>query len=260
MKQQKKKVKIEKKAGASLAIVMIILVVFTAFSLTLLQSAGLMLSQANRRLEQERCYQLAKSFAEVLEKELFKYNDVLPTSAPTESFYRYANDFLKGIYGEYDPDHPDITTYHYTAATSGSDEEIYGDVKVILRKETNQDSDLGMSGKIGDQSVNEIEDRTFIRYIFTVDVEVTLGNVTYNYQTEYNSREAYKAQYKLDYNNTEYMLVWVPIGNIGEFHLWNGGGELFPNTTMPGVDIKDIEYTYDTSQIVRCVFEKTNAE
>ena len=77
MKEHKndRKKRIEKKAGASLAIVMIILTLFTAFSLTLMQGAGQMLAQANRRIGQERCYQLAQSFAKVLEKELTKYND-----------------------------------------------------------------------------------------------------------------------------------------------------------------------------------------
>ena len=127
------------KNGSTLVIVVCISALLMAFALAMLYTAGLLLARAHRRLEQERSYQLAQSFAKVLEEEL-KADYDKPENAPEKSFYRYVDNFLEGRYGEYDPDHPDETIFHYTAALpEGVDTEKYGTIKVVMYKEANQD-------------------------------------------------------------------------------------------------------------------------
>ena len=94
------------KNGSTLVVVVCVSAFLMAFALAMLYTAGLLLSRANRRLEQERSYQLAQSFAQVLDQEL-KADYDKPENAPEKSFYRYVYNFLEGRYGEYDPDHPD---------------------------------------------------------------------------------------------------------------------------------------------------------
>ena len=246
-----RKKRIEKKAGASLAIVMIILTLFTAFSLTLMQGAGQMLAQANRRIEQERCYQLAQSFAKVLEKELTKYNDQDDNSGiPEKSFYSYAYKFLIGIYGEYDPAHPEFTTYHYTAAIDDANVDTYGTVRVVLRKESNQEENTELSGwtQIGThQQIDSIMEKSFLRYIFTVDVIVTLDDVSYTYQTEYRSEERYAVKYK---TNDEQALFY----DGSNFHIGTSGGAIYEGLR------ENIWYSYDIDNVTHCIFKNSYSE
>ena len=58
------------KNGSTLVIVVCVSALLMAFALAMFYTAGLLLARANRRLEQERSYQLAQSFAKVLEEEL----------------------------------------------------------------------------------------------------------------------------------------------------------------------------------------------
>ena len=51
------------RGGASLAYVACISALLVAFALAMTYTAGMMLSGANKRIAEERCYQLAKSYA-----------------------------------------------------------------------------------------------------------------------------------------------------------------------------------------------------
>lgn len=254
--------KIEKNAGVSLAIVMIILVLFTAFSLTLMRGAGAMLAQANKRTEQERCYQLAQSFAQALEEDLFKYNNKKWDSPEVNgTFYKYACNFLNGIYGEYDPAHPELTTYHYSAAiTDDATKDTYGTVKIALRKETNADSESDFPTKedelseeyiLGNKEISEI-DKTFTHHLFTVEVTVTLGDVSYSYQTEYTSAEGYKVEYRGKKENGDFILLKY-IDASEEFREYTESGDIFG-------DHNKIYYFYNTDEITKCEFKKVNPE
>ena len=92
-------------------------------------------------------------FVGTLDDELKKYSNPKiapgdPQSAPENSFYRYAYQFLEGEYGEFDPDHPDETIFHYTAASPDSvDTGKYGEIRVALYKEADQNQDDAMSGE-----------------------------------------------------------------------------------------------------------------
>ena len=252
--------KIEANAGVSLAIVMIILVLFTTFSLTLMRGAGAMLAQANKRIEQERSYQLAKSFAQALEEDLFKYNNTEWKSAELNgTFYQYACNFLNGIYGEYDPAHPELTTYHYSASINGDSEDTYGAVKIALRKETNaegesefptKESEISEQFTLEDNNVSEVTDRTFTHHLFTVEVTVTLDNVSYSYVTEYKSAESYKTKFigKTD-SGTLVPLVYIQ----EEFHQHTADGPVFDNKA-------NIYYYYNVEEITKCNFERVNPE
>ena len=45
---------------------------FFAFAAAILYTAGMLTAQSNQRLKEERCYQLAKSYSDVLKNELTK--------------------------------------------------------------------------------------------------------------------------------------------------------------------------------------------
>ena len=62
-----------RKKGISMAIVLCVSAFFLAFAAAIVYTAGLLTAEANERLEQERCYQLAKSYAKVLDTELTSY-------------------------------------------------------------------------------------------------------------------------------------------------------------------------------------------
>ena len=82
--------KANEKKGVSMAVVLCVSAFFIAFAAAILYTAGLMTAQSNLRLKEERCYQLAKSYAKVLDGELKAGN----TSSGT-NFYIFANSFLE---------------------------------------------------------------------------------------------------------------------------------------------------------------------
>ena len=64
----------QKKNGISMAVVLCVSALFVAFAAAILYTAGMLTAQSNLRLKQERCSQLAKSAADVLDQELQKLN------------------------------------------------------------------------------------------------------------------------------------------------------------------------------------------
>lgn len=223
----------------------------TAFALAMVYAAGLLLSRANRRLEQERSYQLAKSFAQVLDKELKAYASV--DHAPDDSFYRYAYNFLEGRYGDYDPAHPEETVFHYTAASpSGMDSGKYGKIRVALYKEGNQGTDDSMSGEISaGQNPAGILNNRLQRYNFTVEVTAEVDGVTYRYSTEYRQMAAYHVVFRHNQN----LIVWDE--SRQKWHQNSLAGEEY--TDWGGANIQ-YEFQSDSSSITSCVFENAYAE
>ena len=65
----------QKKNGISMAVVLCVSAFFVAFAAAILYTAGMLTAQSNLRLKQERCSQLAKSAADVLDQELQKYTN-----------------------------------------------------------------------------------------------------------------------------------------------------------------------------------------
>ena len=84
----------QKKNGISMAVVLCVSAFFVAFAAAILYTAGMLTAQSNLRLKQERCSQLAKSAADVLDQELQKYTNKDTTEAGSDSFYTFVNKFL----------------------------------------------------------------------------------------------------------------------------------------------------------------------
>ena len=61
------------KKGVSMALVLCISAFFMAFAAAILYTAGVVTALSTHRLEEVRCYRLAKSFADVLGRELTRF-------------------------------------------------------------------------------------------------------------------------------------------------------------------------------------------
>ena len=89
-----------RRSGVSLVIALCAVAVLIGLSLSIVYSSSMLLSRANRKIGRERCYQLAQSFAQVLDSELTAYNtertdlggadDKWPQTADgSRTFYQY---------------------------------------------------------------------------------------------------------------------------------------------------------------------------
>ena len=59
-----------RRSGVSLIVALCAVAVLIGLSLSIVYSSSMLLSRANRKIGRERCYQLAQSFAQVLDSEL----------------------------------------------------------------------------------------------------------------------------------------------------------------------------------------------
>lgn len=259
-----KRVSIKAREGTSLIIVICASAFLMAFALAMIYTAGLSLSRANRRLEQERSYQLARSFSEVLEQELGRYtylpNDNAPKEgdagydadliapATGETFYQYVVRFLEGQYGEYDPNHPDETIFHFTtgAASGGGNTDAYGNIRVAMYKETGED-EQEMSGLIHkDTSLDDINTKPIQRYVFTVEVTSEADGVSFTYQTKYRQMVKYDVRFM-------YGAAKTPVVKVGnEWRISDATGALL--TFTEGEEIQ-YEYLSGEGNIKSCIFE-----
>lgn len=246
MKEEKKEVQVpvkQTKQGSSMVIVVCVAAFFLAFALAMVYTAGLLLSRANRRLEQERSYQLAQSFARVLDEELKRYDST--SSAPADSFYRYVYQFLEGMYGEYDPEHPDETVFHYTAANPAGLPQDYGSVQVALYKEIKTDAEETMSGTLpGNANPTAVLADGLLRYSFMVEVTARRNNDSFCYRTEYHQKAVYAVTFR----------------HKGRVIAWNETDQKWHQTSVDGPEYTDwtgeeITYEYDPTSIQECFFE-----
>lgn len=237
--------------GSSLAIVICVAALMLAFALAMTYTGGLLMARANRRQEQEQAYQLAQSFAGVLDEELKKYNDPNDTATPTNSFYAYAYKFLEGQYGEYDPDNPDQTIFHYTAGDlGGGAENQYGKIQVRMYKENNEELDDDMSGEIpGGQSPAAILSGKLQRYIFTVEVTAEIDGTSEREGTAYSYSKEYRqmATYNVHFSHNGTTIVW---GDDNNWHRATSADDVY---TVP--DDGMIQYQYEDTEILKCEFE-----
>ncbi len=239
-----------RRAGVALIVAMCAAALLFGLSLSLIFSASMPMATANQKIADEQCYQLAKSFSQVLDTELRAYTD--EASAPDTSFYRYANKLLEGVYGEYDPDHPELTTFYYSAF--GNPEDPYGKITVNLRKESAQgENDVITSGSFlredSDAYTKEVSERTFIQYLFCVDVTARTEDGSYTYTTEYFRKTCFQPQYW--YNNNRV------------YYDENSKNWYRDNTFLSSVSIDNWEtiyYTYDESVVVSKIFQPTYLE
>ena len=120
--------KIKSRTGSSLIMVVCVSAFLVAFALAMVYTGSMLMARANRRLEQERCYQLASSFAQVLDGELARYSgqdlETLTDTDYNNSFYRFSCKFLEDpLYQEYSPEHPELTTYYYRHTAGVGDDK-----------------------------------------------------------------------------------------------------------------------------------------
>lgn len=182
-----------RKKGASLVIVVCVSAFLVAFALAMVYTAGLMLSQANRRIEQESCRQLAVSFARVLDKELLQYEKT--ENAPADSFYLFVCRFLEDSrYMEYNPDYPESTVYHYSAGESPAGDD-YGKITVVLYKENDWEGDriTGILNYDPDEMAQDPLSAVaeVAHYTFTVEVIANTGKASFHHATVYNQQASY---------------------------------------------------------------------
>lgn len=193
------------RAGSSLIIVVCVSAFLVAFALAIVYTGSMLMARANRKMEQERCYQLARSFARVLDGELFRYSKKedlkLLNGDPKypQSFYRFACQFLEDKnYQEYNPAYPELTTYYYQYDTG---EEPYGKITLILRKENDQETDIlegsflsGSASGTGSSNPLDIVMANISRFTLHVEVEAEVGGVTCSYHTSYHTRVRYTGE------------------------------------------------------------------
>lgn len=159
-----------RRSGVSLIVALCAVAVLIGLSLSIVYSSSMLLSRANRKIGRERCYQLAQSFAQVLDSELQEYKTIKPeldtNFAPEGCFYREVNNILAedtGL-GIYDSDRSDETTACYNA---GSTEDNYGRITILLRDVTDvQDPITGDTFAYGarDEGTEKAEQTTFNRH------------------------------------------------------------------------------------------------
>ena len=251
--------KTEKRSGVSMAIVLCLSAFFLAFAAAILYTTGALSKQSAQRMEQERCYQLSKSYSDVLQEELERYSR--KEEAPTSSFYAFANQFIDDQqYLEYDSALPEITRYRYMTSGTGDIlnpevtntlEAEYGNLMITLQKEKNTEesaSDLsGMIDRMPDAGeynklLDEIRNRKFRQYMFTVLVTAYYGNEEYTCSTEYVREEVYHVKFMQDENP----IVWDGM----QWHEKEVNGEVYD----PDMMNEKIQYEYDTNQPVSCYF------
>lgn len=246
-----------KRSGVSLIVALCAVAVLIGLSLSIVYSSSMLLSRANRKIGRERCYQLAQSFAQVLDSELMAYNtertdlggadDKWPqTTDGSKTFYQYANQVLEQ-YPEYDPDDP-TTTYYYI---TGSKDDDYGKITVMLRKESTDSAqdpaDQTGSFNYDDRASQtaEIAAQTFIRYQLSVSVKVEKGADSFTYTTKYYRKDGFEPIYTWEGDETITPLYWV---NPDFSRSHSAADRVRPATHEDGtVEDVQISYRYDSS-------------
>lgn len=254
--------------GSSLIIVVCVSAFLAAFALAMIYTGSLLLSRANRRLEQERCYQLASSFAQVLDEELSRYTEP-PASGDAAaaeyavSFYRFACQFLEDPrYSEYIPDQSENTKFHYRLGRGSSPAGAeYGKVTIILYKENNQETDV-MTGILASNpadstsgdAIDPVESimARISRYTFHVEVVAELDGMTYSYSTAYDPWVKYQDD-AVEFTAGDTWIRWDD--NEKEWKDRNGTVYSVPEGTV-------IQYKINPSfdKLKSCIFTKTVSE
>lgn len=248
--------KANEKKGISMAIVLCVSAFFIAFAAAILYTAGLITAQSNRRLKEERCYQLAKSYAKVLDGELKNTED-----SSGQSFYRFANKFLDDTrYAFYNDDTAttaEATKYRFVPdgtdfdnlSQSTLDENGYGNLCILLSKEqvatvadeltqTSGEITVGSDGSY-DTVIMDLQNIKVRQYVLHVEVTAYYEDASYTYSTEYTREETYNVSFTYG----DKSIVWVPgtDGMAGSWRYDNSSGAV----CTPDVGSK-IQYQYQT--------------
>lgn len=253
--QQLKK---DKNSGVSLALVLCVSAFFMAFAAAILYTAGLLTAQSNRRIQEERCYQLASSYASVLDAELKHYTE--ETEKAKGTFYAFVNSFLNDSrYLEYDKTNADSTSYQFVVdktqegkVSADTIAKGYGNLCVTLRKEPNEESSMAGTIEVKNgadanysQAIAEIEKISVREYIVIVDVTAYYGEMSYTYSTEYTRAETYKAVF----THKGTTIVWD--ASTGKWRQGSNAGQPYDPTADSS---EPIRYTFDQSRTTSCQY------
>lgn len=261
--------KIKSRTGSSLIMVVCVSAFLVAFALAMVYTGSMLMARANRRLEQERCYQLASSFAQVLDGELARYSGQELKEPPLtdadydNSFYRFACKLLEDpLYQEYSPEHPELTTYYYRLGKddAGAGED-YGKITIILYKESDQETDVlegsflynPGSGSGGDDAdpIDKVMEN-FSRFTFHVDVVAELDGMTYSYGTSYDTQVKYMDDaVEFTANNTR--IRW---DDTEKKWLDSNGNEY----DVPDGTLINYKINPELDKLRSCIFKKTISE
>lgn len=255
-----KQLKADQKKGISMAIVLCVSAFFIAFAAAIVYTAGLLTAESNHRLLEERCYQLAKSAADVMDKEITSYDQKKDNTVTRNTFYDFANEFLDdGRYLVYNTDSPEATSYRFTTAGTDMDSpqtsgslygDGYGNICITLKKELNTDETNPGEGTIQVSAgsdygleINNIKNTMIRKYMLVVDVTAYEEDRSYTYTTEYTRQETYDVQftYKDD------IIVWNT-----ETNNWRYGTDNGTVCQMTAGD--EIHYRYLTDSTQSCKF------
>lgn len=233
--------------GASMPLVICAGTLLIAFSLAIVYTAGLMLGDANEKLSQERCYQLAKSFARTLDAQLTDTTD----EGKDDELQTFINKFLADdAYLTYSSDNADATTYYFALGSSDTADTInggYGNIRLQLRKETDDDDTISLSGTLdvptnADASyttkIENLETATFMPNVVMIDVIAEYDDLSYTYSLEYNRKDTYA----LTYTYGGQTIVWDGTN-------WHYGNTAGAQVTFSEDSADKIYYTYDTEQL-----------
>lgn len=260
--------KIESRTGSSLIMVVCVSAFLVAFALAIVYTGSMLMARANRRLEQERCYQLASSFARVLDGELARYSgwelETLEADAEyNKSFYRFSCKFLEDAsYQEYSPEHPELTTFYYRH-NAGAEDDKYGKVTLILYKENDQETDVmagilpsnpaSGTGGSGD-TVNPIETimANISRFTFHVEVVAERDGMTYSYSTSYDTQVKYTDD-AVEFTVNDMRIHW---NDTDKKWLDNNGNVC----DVPDDAVINYKITPELDKLRSCIFKKTILE
>lgn len=231
--------KASRKSGVSMAVMLCISAFFLAFAAAILYTAGLMTAQSTERLRQERCYQLARTAAAVVDQELTRadYTDKNAENV-ANTFYKFANQFLDGTqYADYDADKdPKHTQYTYILSGSDLDDlskgisgmEGFGNLSVTLRKEKDDtadssvvDNEITIKDPEADftPEIEKIKQEGVRQYSLSVDVTAYYEDVEYTYTTKYIRAETFEPTFTYEgqtiyWNETD--RKWKYNSNVGQ--------------------------------------------
>lgn len=254
--------KANKKNGISMAIVLCVSAFFVAFAGAILYTTGLLTAQSNLRLKEERCYQLAKSYAKVLDEALTTPDKKV--SQKGLDFYAFANNFIEDPLYAFDSGEGESSATKYNFFVAGTEledlykspiEEGYGNLRIALTKEqAGENMDNLQSGEIAvdptgnyEAEINRLQNIVVRQYILTVEVTAYYEDVTYTYQTEYTREEKYDLRFTHNGNN----ILWVSSGNngLGSWKLNNTEGQDYEFEGQ-----EKIKYEYQTDSVTYCKF------
>lgn len=257
----------ESRAGTSLIMVVCVSAFLVAFALSMVYTGSMLMARANRRLKQERCYQLARSFAQVVDEELDRYKDVDDLQDPAQvdgdyadSLFRFSCRFLEDTaYREYNPEYPELTTYTYEYRPAVEDKQ-YGAVTLVLYKENDQDTDVmedTLPENPADQGTTINDPLDYVmnqvsRYTLYVEVVAELDGMTYSYVTSYETLVGYQED-AVEFTAGGARIFWDDTDKQWR----NNGGDLYSVPAGTPIDYK-IHSGFHNLQ--SCSFQKTIPE